>query len=75
MFFLAATLVGWIGGDFVYGKVAAKNIASPAPYGPLLEKMTSSTKPEVHYILKRRKRRTSHGHMILAQKMHRKFGR
>ena len=26
MFFLAATLVGWIGGDFVYRKVAAKNI-------------------------------------------------
>jgi len=25
MFFLAATLVGWIGGDFVYRKVAAKN--------------------------------------------------
>jgi len=24
MFFLAATLVGWIGGDFVYRKVAAK---------------------------------------------------
>ena len=29
MFFLAATLVGWIGGDFVYRKVAAKNIFSP----------------------------------------------
>ena len=28
MFFLAATLVGWIGGDFVYRKVAAKNIFS-----------------------------------------------
>ena len=26
MFFLAVTLVGWIGGDFVYRKVAAKNI-------------------------------------------------
>ena len=26
MFFLAATLVGWTGGDFVYRKVAAKNI-------------------------------------------------
>jgi len=26
MFFLAATLVVWIGGDFVYRKVAAKNI-------------------------------------------------
>ena len=26
MFFLAAILVGWIGGDFVYRKVAAKNI-------------------------------------------------
>ena len=26
MFFLAATLVEWIGGDFVYRKVAAKNI-------------------------------------------------
>jgi len=26
MFFLAATLVGWIGGDFVYRKVAAENI-------------------------------------------------
>jgi len=26
MFFLAATLVGWIGEDFVYRKVAAKNI-------------------------------------------------
>jgi len=26
MFFLAATLIGWIGGDFVYRKVAAKNI-------------------------------------------------
>ena len=26
MIFLAATLVGWIGGDFVYRKVAAKNI-------------------------------------------------
>jgi len=26
MFFLAATLVGWIGGDIVYIKVAAKNI-------------------------------------------------
>ena len=26
--FLAATLVGWIGGDFVYKKVAAKNISS-----------------------------------------------
>jgi len=26
MFFLAATLAGWIGGDFVYRKVAAKNI-------------------------------------------------
>ena len=25
MFFLAATLVGWIGGDFLYKKVAAKN--------------------------------------------------
>jgi len=25
MFFLAATLVGWIEGDFVYRKVAAKN--------------------------------------------------
>jgi len=25
MFFLATTLVGWIGGDFVYRKVAAKN--------------------------------------------------
>jgi len=25
MFFLAATLVGWTGGDFVYRKVAAKN--------------------------------------------------
>ena len=25
MFFLAATLIGWIGGDFVYRKVAAKN--------------------------------------------------
>jgi len=25
MFFLAATLVGWIGGDFVHSKVAAKN--------------------------------------------------
>jgi len=28
MFLLAATLVGWIAGDFVYRKVAAKNIAS-----------------------------------------------
>ena len=26
MFFLAATLTGWIGGDFIYKKVAAKNI-------------------------------------------------
>jgi len=26
MFFLAATLVGWIGGDFVYKKVAVKNV-------------------------------------------------
>ena len=26
MFFLAATLVGWIAGDFVYRKVAAKKI-------------------------------------------------
>ena len=26
MFFLAATLVGWIGGDFVHRKVAAKYI-------------------------------------------------
>jgi len=26
MFFLAATLVEWIGGDFVYRKVAAKNV-------------------------------------------------
>ena len=25
MFLLAATLVGWIGGDLVYRKVAAKN--------------------------------------------------
>ena len=25
MFFLAATWVGWIGGDYVYRKVAAKN--------------------------------------------------
>ena len=28
MFFLAATLVGWIEWDFVYRKVAAKNIIS-----------------------------------------------
>ena len=27
MFFLASTLVGWIGEDLVYRKVAAKNIA------------------------------------------------
>jgi len=26
MFFLDATLVGWIGGDFVYRKMAVKNI-------------------------------------------------
>ena len=26
MFYLAAILVAWIGGDFVYRKVAAKNI-------------------------------------------------
>ena len=26
MFFLAATLVGWIGGDFVYRKLTPKNI-------------------------------------------------
>ena len=26
MFFLAAALAGWIGGDFVYRKVAGKNI-------------------------------------------------
>jgi len=25
-FFIAATLFGWIGGDFVYRKVSAKNI-------------------------------------------------
>ena len=28
MFFLAATLVGWIGGHFVYRKLAAKNVGS-----------------------------------------------
>ena len=36
MFFLAATLVGWIGGDFVYRKVAAKNIHVPNSYTFLL---------------------------------------
>ena len=30
MFFLAATLVGWIRGDFIYRKVAAKNVLSLA---------------------------------------------
>ena len=30
--FLAATFVGWIGGDCVYGKVAAKNNGNMAHY-------------------------------------------
>jgi len=47
MLFLAATLVGWIGGDFVYRKVEAKNMspfdrAHPTSYSTLIETMRLS---------------------------------
>jgi len=38
MFFLAATFVGWIGGDFVYRKVAAKSIVSGASRSAVAER-------------------------------------
>jgi len=38
MFFLTATLVGWIGGDFVYIKVGAKNTFPSADGAEFQEK-------------------------------------
>jgi len=52
MFLLAATLqVGWIGGDFVYRKVAAKNIASLLILG--YDATTSSNAQTFHLYEKR----------------------